>query len=290
MVVSVNAIAVNRFAKSQDICAGQQCRWLHCGNEPNSHRHWIIGGARRRSLEAAVGSATFQAAWRFRHRSAGIQILFPAHDHDCRQPDRLDRALAVSALAPLLHVAEQQTRGEKEKRRERGGQERERSHFEYPRVSCGPALLPSALGRLFLIEGASVIADIPLRQLASRDDAPKPRLLTVFFPDTHERPEVSGGSCLLARLGARLSQLGGAFLAADLYGFAADLHFDGRLGVEGIIAGRARLLRHGSFSSSPAYRARSGDHSGASGAVEIFSQMGALPDQVLARNSAGVTP
>jgi hypothetical protein len=45
-------------------------------------------------------------------------------------------------------------------------------------VSCGPALLPSALGRLFLIEGASVIADIPLRQLASRDRAPKPRLRT----------------------------------------------------------------------------------------------------------------
>jgi hypothetical protein len=90
--------------------------WLHSGNEPDSHRHWIIGRARRRSLEAAVGSATFQAAWRFRHRSAGVQILFPAHDDDSRQRDHLDRALAVSALAPLLHVAEQQTRGEKEKR------------------------------------------------------------------------------------------------------------------------------------------------------------------------------
>ena len=111
-----------------------------------------------------------------------------------------------------------------------------------------------------------------------------------FFPDTLERQEVPGGSCLLARLGARLAQLGGAFLAANLHGFAADLHFDGRFGVEGIIAGRARLLGHGSFSGSPAYRARSGDHSEASGAVEIFSQMGALPDQVLARNSAGVTP
>ena len=135
-----------------------------------------------------------------------------------------------------------------------------------------------------------MIADIPLRQLVSRDGAPKPRLLTVFLPDTHERQEVSGGSCLLACLGARLAQLGGAFLAANLHGFAADFYFDGRFGVEGIIAGRTRLLRHGSFLRSPAYRARSGDHSGACGAVEIFSQMGALPDQVLARNSAGVTP
>src|SRR6187399_774016 len=86
---------------------------------------------------------------------------------------------------------------------------------------------------------------------------------------------VRGGSCLLARLGARLAQLGGAFLAANLHGFAADLHFDGRLGVEGIVAGRARLLRHGLFSGSPAYWARSGDHSGARGAVEIFSHLGA---------------
>ena len=121
--------------------AGQQCQWIHSGNEPDSHRHWSIGRSGRRSLEAAVGSASFQAARRLRHRSAGVQILFPAHDDDSRQRDRLDLALAVSALirlTQLLHVAEQQTRGEKEKRSERGGQERERSHFEYPRMSCGP--------------------------------------------------------------------------------------------------------------------------------------------------------
>src|SRR6185436_14414612 len=103
-----------------------------------------------------------------------------AHRHPRgHSPARLPPG-CLPGKALLLHVAEQQTRGEKEQRGERGGQERERSHFEYPRISCGPTLLPSALGRLFLIEGASVIADIPLRQLASRDDAPKPRLLTVF--------------------------------------------------------------------------------------------------------------
>ena len=106
--------------------------------------------------------------------TSGVRLLIDTPSHS---PARLPPAW-LPGKALLLHVAEQQTRGEKEQRRERGGQERERSQFEFPRVSCGPALLPSASGRFFLIDGASVSADARLRQSAARDAAPKPRLLT----------------------------------------------------------------------------------------------------------------
>src|SRR5690348_3646269 len=52
----------------------------------------------------------------------------------------------------------------------------------------------------------------------------------------------------LLRLGARLTQLRRAFLAADLHFLAADLHLDGVLRGQRVIAGRARLLRHGRLS------------------------------------------
>src|SRR5262252_1622943 len=56
---------------------------------------------------------------------------------------------------------------------------------------------------------------------------------------------------LLLRLGAGLAQLGGALLAAHFDRLAADLHGDGGVGLQRVVAGRAGFLRHGDLLDRP---------------------------------------
>jgi hypothetical protein len=115
-------------------------------------------------------------------------------------PDAIAKLYRLTANA-LVH-SEQQARGQKEQGCKRRWEVGNRHHVIRSPVfagSCGPALLPSVSGRLFLDRVTSVGVPVPRRQSGRSAGACKPRLFPVS-PKSAPRSCKALITCLRTRL------------------------------------------------------------------------------------------